>query len=198
MSNIVFTYNEESALSAGLGGFINETGAYIINITEAELRRNNSPDNKSQWIEFSGETDDGRKVNYLSVYSVKKDGQPNNFGVNMINALMGCAAINQLTEKMISASKSVAPEFSGKKIGLILQKVLRTKQNGEDTYGMEIRMPFIAATRQTLQERKDGLQAETVDKILSTLKDRDGRKKQTQPANNFSHDSQDFDDQIPF
>lgn len=30
MSNVIFTYNEEAALTAGQGGFINETGAYII------------------------------------------------------------------------------------------------------------------------------------------------------------------------
>lgn len=29
MSNVIFTYNEEAALTAGQGGFINETGAYI-------------------------------------------------------------------------------------------------------------------------------------------------------------------------
>ncbi|MBB9433348.1 hypothetical protein FSF25_026180 [Escherichia coli] len=39
MSNVIFTYNEEAALTAGQGGFINETGAHIITITEAELRK---------------------------------------------------------------------------------------------------------------------------------------------------------------
>ena len=33
MSNVIFTYNEEAALTAGQGGFINETGAHIITIT---------------------------------------------------------------------------------------------------------------------------------------------------------------------
>ncbi|EJA7721871.1 DUF669 domain-containing protein, partial [Salmonella enterica] len=40
MNNVIFTYNEESALSAGTGGFISENGAYIITISEAELRQN--------------------------------------------------------------------------------------------------------------------------------------------------------------
>lgn len=39
MSNVIFTYNEEAALTAGQGGFINETGAHIITITEAELKQ---------------------------------------------------------------------------------------------------------------------------------------------------------------
>ena len=194
MSNVIFTYNEESALSAGMGGFINENGAYIFTITEAELKQG-IDGSKAQWIEFSGEADDGRKVQYLSVYSVKKDGQPNTFGVNMINAMMGCAGINSLTQHMASAGKYTAPEFAGKRIGLVLQKVLRSKRDGSDTYGMEIRIPFIAETRQTLQERKDGVRPEAVDKVASSLKDRDNRNKGgTQHADNGHYDygNQDF------
>ena len=194
MSNVIFTYNEESALSAGMGGFINENGAYIFTITEAELKQG-VDGSKAQWVEFSGETDEGRKVQYLSVYSVKKDGQPNTFGVNMINAMMGCAGINSLTQHMASAGKYVAPEFAGKRIGLVLQKVLRSKRDGSDTYGMEIRIPFIAETRQTLQERKDGVRPEAVDKVASSLKDRDNRNKggsQNSDAIHNDYGNQDF------
>ncbi|HGA5699013.1 TPA: DUF669 domain-containing protein [Salmonella enterica subsp. enterica serovar Birkenhead] len=178
MNNVIFTYNEESALAAGQGGFINEGGAYIITITEAELRYNTN--NQARWIEFSGEAEDGRKIQYLSVYSVKKDGAPNTFGENMIHAMMGCAGITQLTNHMVSASKFIVPEFTGKRIGLVLQKVLRSKQDGSDTYGMEIRIPFIADTRQTLKERKEGVKPEAVDKITASLKDRDNRNKAPQ------------------
>lgn len=193
MSNVIFTYNEESALSAGMGGFINENGAYVFTITEAELKQNS--ENSAKWIEFSGEADDGRKVQYLSVYSVKKDGTPNTFGVNMINAMMGCAGINSLTQYMASAGKYVAPEFAGKRIGLVLQKVLRSKRNGDDTYGMEIRIPFIAETRQTLQERKDGAKPEVVDKTAASLKDRDNRNKsgsQQSGASHYEYEGNDF------
>lgn len=193
MSNVIFTYNEESALSAGMGGFINENGAYIITIAEAELKQNT--ENNAQWIEFSGEADDGRKVQYLSVYSVKKDGTENTFGVNMINAIMGCAGVQSLTQKMVSASKFIAPEFSGKRVGLVLQKVLRSKRDGSDTYGMEIRIPFIADTRQTLQERKDGMKPETVDKLAASLKDRDNRNKggaQQIDNGHYDYGNQDF------
>ncbi|ECT8547661.1 DUF669 domain-containing protein [Salmonella enterica subsp. diarizonae serovar 48:i:z] len=192
MSNVIFTYNEESALAAGQGGFINESGAYILTISEAELKQNK--DNQARFINFSGESEDGRKVQYLSICSVKKDGTSNNFGVNMINAMMGCVGINALTQHMISDGKFIAPEFTGKRIGLVLQKVLRSKQDGSDTYGMEIRIPFIADTRQTLQERKDGLKPETVDKILSTLKDRDNRNKGHSNQHPPVYDGPDVDD----
>lgn len=174
MSNVIFTYNQEAALTAGQGGFINESGAYVLTITEAALTTSQGG---AKAIEFSGESDDGRKVQYLSVYVSKKDGSENTFGVNMVHAIMGCAGVSQLTNQMKDAKTFVAPEFAGKKVGLVLQKVLRSKNDGSDTYGLEIRLPFIAQTRQTLLEKSEGKNAEAVDRMVSGLKDKDERKK---------------------
>lgn len=173
MSNVIFTYNEEAAMTAGQGGFINETGGYVLTVTEAALTTSQGG---AKAIEFSGEADDGRKVQYLSVYVSKKDGSANTFGVNMIHAMMGCAGIKEITQQQVG-DHMVAPEFSGKKLGLVLQKVLSSKQDGSDTYKFDIRLPFIAATRQTLQEKAGGKNAETVDRMIATLKDKDERKK---------------------
>ena len=174
MSNVIFTYNQEAALTAGQGGFINESGAYVLTITEAALTTSQAG---AKAIEFSGEADDGRKAQYLSVYVSKKDGSDNTFGVNMIHAIMGCAGVKQLTNQMKDAKTFVAPEFAGKKVGLVLQKVLRSKNDGSDTYGLEIRLPFIAQTRQTLLEKAEGKNAEAVDRMVAGLKDKDERKK---------------------
>lgn len=51
MSNVIFTYNEEAALTAGQGGFINETGAHIITITEAELKQSEKEPNLLSFLE---------------------------------------------------------------------------------------------------------------------------------------------------
>lgn len=174
MSNVIFTYNHEAALTAGQGGFINENGAYVITISEAALTTANSG---AKAIEFSGESEDGRKVQYLSVYVTKKDGTDNAIGINMVHAIMGCAGVKQLTNQMKAAGQFVAPEFSGKKVGLVLQKVLRSKNDGSDTYGLEIRLPFIAQTHQTLLEKAEGKNAEAVDRLVAGLKDKDDRKK---------------------
>jgi len=184
MSNVIFTYNHEAALTAGQGGFINESGAYVITITEAALTTSSGG---AKAIEFSGEADDGRKVQYLSVYVSKKDGSENTFGVNMIHAMMGCAGVKQLTNQMKAAGQFVAPEFSGKKLGLVLQKVLRSKNDGSDTYGLEIRLPFIAQTHQTLQEKADGKNAEAVDRMVAGLKDKDERKKSSSSNNSAGY-----------
>lgn len=184
MSNVIFTYNHEAALTAGQGGFINENGAYVINITEAALTTSQGG---AKAIEFSGESDDGRKVQYLSVYVTKKDGTENTFGVNLIHAIMGCAGVKQLTNQMKAAGQYVAPEFAGKKVGLVLQKVLRSKNDGSDTYGLEIRLPFIAQTHQTLLEKAEGKATEAVDRMVAGLKDKDERKKSSGSNSNTGY-----------
>ncbi|WP_334472390.1 DUF669 domain-containing protein [Arsenophonus sp. PmNCSU2021_1] len=172
MNNITFTYNQEAALAAGQSAFINESGAYVVTIQEAKYMTSSGG---AESIEFSVEADDGKKANYLNVYTKKKDGTPNKFGVNMINAIMGCAGVQQLTTKMINAHTHISPEFTNKRVGLVLQKTLKTKSNGKDTYSFDILLPFIAQTRQTLDEQINGLPAQTIDKKLETLQDKDER-----------------------
>lgn len=191
MSNVIFTYNQEAALTAGQGGFINESGAYVITITEAALTTSSGG---AKAIEFSGEADDGRKVQYLSVYVSKKDGTDNTFGVNMIHAIMGCTGVTQLTNHMKAAGQYVAPEFAGKKVGLVLQKVLRSKNDGSDTYGLEIRMPFIAQTHQTLLEKSEGKSPEAVERMVAGLKDKDERRKGSAGASAAYNDYPQHDD----
>lgn len=190
MSNVIFTYNEEAALTAGQGGFINESGAYLVTITEAALKQS---EKGARFIEFSGESDDGRKVQYLNVCTQKNDGTENKFGANVIHAMMGCAGVKQLTQQMMSVSHFVAPEFHGKKLGLVLQKVLTSKRDGTDSYQMEIRIPFIAQTGQTLKEKAEGKNPETIESMLSSLKDKDNRKKgpSSAPADDYHYGQDD-------
>jgi len=111
----------------------------------------------------------------------------------MVHAIMGCAGVKQLTNQMKAVNQYVAPEFAGKKVGLVLQKVLRSKNDGSDTYGLEIRLPFIAQTRQTLQEKAEGKPAETVDRMASGLKDKDERKKGSAQHNEYEQYGQQDD-----
>lgn len=173
MNNITFTYNQEAALAAGQSAFINESGAYVVTIQEAKYMTSSGG---VESIEFSVEADDGKKANYLKVYSKKKDGKPNQYGINMIQAIMDCAGVQQLTTKMINAHTHIAPELTNKRVGLILQKTLKTKTNGQDTYSFDILLSFIAQTRQTLDEKINGLPAQTIDNKLARLQDKDERK----------------------
>lgn len=199
MNQPLFTYDESAAASAGQSNFIKESGAYVITIDEAKVVT--SP-NGAKFIEFSGEAPDGHQIQYLSVCINKKDGTSNTYGVNMVQAIMGCASVGSISEKMLSASQTIVPEFSGKRVGLLLQKILRTKQDGSDTYNFEIRIPFYADTRQTIKEKIDGQPAKTVDIMLSTLKDKDERRQNPNysgnPGSNDLPPASAYEDSIPF
>lgn len=183
MNNVIFQYNQEMASQAGQGGFINETGAYIFDISEAKWVVSS---NKGTFgLELSVESDAGLKANYLSIWYAKSDNSPISMGQNMVQAIMGCAGVMQLSQ----AQKNdyyIAPELTGKKLGLVLQKILKSKQDGSDTHSFDIKMPFFAQGQQTIQERNTGAQAESVASMLAWLKDKDERTQQ-QGANNAQH-----------
>lgn len=173
MNNVTFTYNQEAALAAVQGGFITESGAYVVTILEAKYMTSQSG---AESIEFSVETEDGKKANYINIYCQKKDKTPNKYGINMINAIMGCIGVPQLTTKMIDAHTHLAPELTDQRVGLVLQKTLKTKSDGKDTYRLDILLPFVAQTRQTLEEKIKNLPAQAIDKQVATLQDKDERK----------------------
>ncbi|WP_238149510.1 hypothetical protein [Arsenophonus endosymbiont of Aleurodicus floccissimus] len=89
---------------------------------------------------------------------------------------MSCTDVGQLTTKMINVHTHIAPELTNKRIGFVLQKTLKTKTNGQDTYSFDILLPFVAQTRQTLEEKLNGLSSEIIDKKIAMLQDKDERK----------------------
>lgn len=62
----------------------------------------------------------------------------------------------------------------------------------------DIRIPFFAETRQTLQEKVDGVAPVAIDNILSTLKDKDERKQQGQLSQGYVYQQATNNDDVPF
>jgi len=181
-----FIYNPQQALAAGQSGFITDSGAYVVTITDARFSVQPSG---AKSMELSIETDDGRKAQYLHLYYEKKDGTANPYGLHLIHALMGCMGVRQLNPPTHPGGP--VSEFIGKKVGLMLQKTLKTKADGKETYRLDIVLPFFAQTRQTLKEKLEGQPARDVDNRRGSLKDRDERT--SLPLHTPS-----FNDAIPF
>lgn len=178
---ILMTFDKQQAIQAGAGAGITETGEYVGTLSAHSFVKAS----QAAGVEFTLDSPQG-KAQFLSLYHTKKDGSANPMGANMIQAIMGLLKINQITgvdngKKDYSGGTVLdIPEFEGKQIGFILQKELTTKGDGSDSYSFDIKMAFSANTRQTLLEAMNGKEAETVDKILSTLKDKDSRRSQQQ------------------
>ncbi|MCK3656408.1 hypothetical protein A4G19_13825 [Pasteurellaceae bacterium Macca] len=172
----IFTYDQTQAVKAGQSSFINETGAYIGKILTAKWTKSQGG---AKALELSFETDDGLKADYLSIYYTTKTGEPIQNGHNMIQAIMGCTGVKQLTSVSYK-DFLVAPELTEKRLGLFLQKVLRLKQDGTETHNFQIQCPFSAQSRKTLAEFIENRPAERIDWLVAHTKDKDERAKQTQ------------------
>lgn len=180
MNQPIFTYNEEQAVKAGQSNYISETGAYIGKIT---LCKWITTPGGAKALEIAFEDINGLKSDYLNIYYQAKNGDDITSGHNMIHAILGCAGVKSITPQVIG-DKTIAPELTDKRIGLMLQKVLRLKQDGNETYNFQIICPFSPVSRKTVLEHRENRPAEWIDHLVKTTQDKDDRKKQ----NNFSQD----------
>lgn len=197
MSNVIFQYDQDSALTSGASNYITEGGPHIGSISEAKyvLGKNGK---QSAGLEFTLSTDSG-EAKYLSVWYQKADGTVNQYGYALIQSMMGLCKLNTLTQHA-KGDYSIAPEFTGKQIGLLLQKILTSKQDGSDSYKMEIKLAFLPQTRQTLKEALGREPAVVVDQWAASLTVKDERKKgQSQAASYHQYDDiPQNDSDLPF
>ncbi|ULJ66207.1 hypothetical protein [Wielerella bovis] len=170
----IFQYDPEKALAAGESNFITESGAYKGKITTAKWTR--AKNSNAEALELSFEDNDGRKANYINIWYRKQDGTASPFGENHIQAIMGLTKTQQLSSVQ-QGNDYICPELTNKPIGLILQKVLTSKQDGGDSYKLDLVLAFGANTGKTLKEATLGEPAETVTKIAANLKDKDERNR---------------------
>lgn len=181
---VVMSYSAEAAAKAGGGEYISEGGAYVGKIKEAKYV---TAKTQSQGIEFSFESG-GLKANYITVYYAKapaaqgQQGEPIKGGVSTINALMGILGLKQITA-VKSGDGYICPEFTEKDIGLFLQKKLMTKNDGSDSYGFEIKVPFDPRDNKTMREKLDNKSAETINRMTASYKDDDQRKQKQAGSN---------------
>ena len=186
MNNVIFQYDQDSALTSGASNYITEGGPHVGVIAEAKyvFGKNGK---QSAGLEFTLSTDSG-EAKYLSVWYQKADGTVNQYGYALIQSMMGLCKLNTLTQQA-KGDYSIAPEFTGKQIGLLLQKILTSKQDGSDSYKMEIKLAFLPQTRQTLKEALGREPAVVVDQWAASLTVKDERKKgQSQTASYHQYD----------
>ncbi len=208
----LFTYNQEQAASVGAGQYVTKSGGYELKVTRAEVTRSQSAGSQAQFMEFDFETKEGLKCNYVSICFVKGDGTSLDFGNNLIQAIMGCAGVQNLTV----AQDGKCYEIIGKTLKAVLQRVDYTKNSGEDGYKFELKLPALMSG-QTIQEQMKGEQAKAFASYAESISDKDERtsnKQQTgcgapqnaqsyqQPAQGqqpqYNQPPAGFDDSIPF
>lgn len=194
--NPVIHFNRELAVKGGESNFINESGAYTGRIVEAKWIFPRNGESRAAALELSFETTDGAKANYLSLYYLKRDGAANDSGEAMIHAIMALTGVTTTLNSVQVGAEFFCPELKGKPIGLALQKVLFTKNNGSDGYKFEIKFPFSAQTRQTLKEHETQSPPKRVDSFASSITDKDERTSQKVQQSGYQQANSLDDDMI--
>ena len=129
----------------------------------------------------------------FDVYTRKDDGTPT-FGNNQLQAMMAILGLKGLKSvpgkfeawdndegRRVETEGETFPDLCDKDIGLVLQKELYTKNNGQEGFRMNLYGIFHPVTRFTSSELKEKKAApEKLEKMLRSLKTKDSRKARTE------------------
>jgi hypothetical protein len=146
-----FTFDKEQATKADVGTSISTSGNYVGKIVKAVYFKK---DTGSGGIEFTFESDDGRKCDYIRIYTKNKDGSPN-FALAKIHALMGLLKLADLPA-VTEGDRYAFPVLNGKRIALQLQRREYAKADGRVGYTMECLHFCDYETHLTYRETIDG------------------------------------------
>lgn len=175
---MAFTWDQQAsdaALKAGASAGITDTGAYEGTVISAiyEFGKDGS---QSQALVLSLDSD-GQKANFLRINFLGRDGTPT-FGMGLISALMWAAQVKDAQPQQRQGQNGpewYLPAMESKRVGLFLQKILTTKQDGSDSYKFEVRHVFKPGSRLTYKEYCEKTPAETISTLERTVKDKDDR-----------------------
>lgn len=188
-------FNQEAAMKAGGGDFVNEGGAYAVTITSAKYVV--SKNKGTQGMEFEIKTDAGQTAKYITIYYKKADGTIVNSGYSALCGMMFFLGLQGLTVQA-SGADSFAPELTNAKVGMFLQKVLYSKNGGGEGYKFELRAPYKGDSMHTVKEAQDNKQPTAIQNWINSYQDKDERTAQSAQPHSNSFESQPTNDDIPW
>jgi hypothetical protein len=200
-----YDLNPHNARQVGTSSRINEKGAYVGKFTRAQSITAKSG---AEGIEFSFESDDGQKADYLSIWTTNKDGKEL-YGRKVLDAIMTCMKARSISAeptpfKRNDGTTEMVPQFRALlgRIGVFLASEQYEKDDGSVGSKMVLVLPFEADTKRVAAEVLDKASAGSFDRILASLRDRPLQAKTQRRAAaqvaNTGGGFDDMDDDIPF
>jgi len=175
-----YTADPAAARQANANNYIDQSGKYIGEFTLAEAVTSK---NGTEGIEFSFKNQDGQQANYLTLWTYNSNGEAL-YGYKVLSAILTVIGVKEIQPKKGTIKDAngnprqviAFPELHGKPIGLVLQKVLYTKNDGKGGYKFNIYAPFQASTELMAKELLDGAtQPRALAGMIASLKDKDER-----------------------
>ena len=206
-----YQLNPNNAKQVGVAARIQEKGAHKGVFTRAEHVESKKG---TQGIEFAFRADDGRTADYLTIWTVDKDGKEL-YGRKVIDALMTCLSLRTIGAKVAQIKKydaqarqevlvqsTVFPELMNKSIGLLLVREEYAKNDGSTGWKMAIVGAFDTNKGLTPKEILEQGGPGQLEKMIAALQDRPlkvrpaSRSSDSYDGNSGGFD--DMDDDIPF
>lgn len=181
-----YSYDEEAAGRAdNVANRIDTSDAYIGRFKSVNAMKSERTGTKGVHFEFEAP---GGAVTNFDLWTEKDDADKTKlFGYSQLMAIMAIMGLKGLKSvkgkydgfvdgKRAEVEGEVFPELTNKDIGLVLQKELFTKQDGKESYRMNLFGIFHPTSRLTSTEIKEGKRTpEKLEKMLRGLKTKDSR-----------------------
>lgn len=200
---------------------IRESGKYIGTITRAELLT--SRNTGTVGLGLGIKTADGQEANYLDLWHTKSDGTQLS-SWKTVSAILCCAKVadapegeitieswNNATKQREKVTVPGYPALMGKRIGLLLRKVLEADSEGRDRQKLEVFGVFEAESELTASElysrrENPNIKPERLPRMIDALMAKPvndkrkvhGRSRASDAADDYASSSMPPDDDIPF
>ena len=151
-----YSLDPRAASDVGTSNFITDTGKYVGRFVRAEAKISKQ---QTDGIELDFVADDGRRANFLSLWTYTRDGQET-YGLKVLSAILACLRLRGIQGGQIHfkdrdgrpVTGDGFPDLMGKPIGLLLQRANFTKDDGSPGYKFNIFAPFDAKSELTASE----------------------------------------------
>lgn len=185
-----FSFDEESLTGADRNAArITDSGAYVGEITRVAAVY---ADAGWEGVDIDFKSASGGEVTIGVVTKSTEGTEP--YGMDQVKALMYLMGVKPpmkpvpgkvrkyIDGKFEEVDGDTFPQLCGKPIGVVVQKELKSKKNGQDSYRWNLYGQFDPVTKLTASELRDRVgpgKGTKLEKMLRGLKDKDSRKAKT-------------------
>lgn len=186
---------------------IEEKGKYLGVITRAEAIQSKKG---TKGVGISFKSDTGATADYLDFWTINNEGKQLG-GYNLLMAIMTCLRVKGLkattgeiekydreTQSRAKVQAELFKELMGKPIGFLIHMEEYEKQDGSTAWKPAISAPFDTAGFTASEILSQSTKAETLDRMLSALRDRPLRNAPSAQAASQPSSFDDLGDDIPF
>jgi len=162
----VIDYN--SAIAASAGAPIVDSGVYVGKLTKCVMVLSKGG---AEGYEFEFKSNDGQIGRYINIWTRKKNGEANRWGINQINALLYLLKLPGFGHEQVGEDRNGQPIMGvpvvcNKPIAVMLDSEDFTRADGTPGYQLNVAHWLDAQTLKTSTEKHNNAEAKTAGRYI--------------------------------